>query len=67
MEENIKKIMRIRKGEYLLELTNEGMHTTFDKDEALDISNWSISQVGLIAKSLREVGYKKVAIERIEK
>lgn len=65
MEPKIIKVLRIRKGEYLLELTERGVVTTFNRDAALDISGWSMGQLALIVKSLGKAGYKKVAVERI--
>lgn len=62
----MKKVLRIRKGEYLLSLQRTGLLTTFDRDKGLDISDWTIAQLGHIVTCLKEVGYNKVVVERIE-
>lgn len=67
METPEKKVLRIRKGEYLMAMEINGVVTTFNKDKAMDISNWSLEQLGLILKSLKRVGYKKATIEVIKK
>ena len=66
-----KKIIQIKKGEYLLELmTNKGVisgiKSTYNKDVALDISNMSIQQVGFLVENFRKVGYTKAKILTIE-
>lgn len=67
METPEKKILRIRKGEYLLAMEVNGIATTYNKDSAMDISNWSLEQLGMILSNLKRVGYKKATIEVIEK
>lgn len=61
-----KKILRIKKGEYLLALTGEGIMTTLDTKKAMDISEWSLEQLGYIISNLKRVGYKKAEIETVK-
>ena len=68
MEETVKvkKILKIRKGEWLLEIRNNAVATTYLVDSAMDISNWSIEQLGNIIDNLKKVGYTKASIETIK-
>jgi hypothetical protein len=66
-----KKILEIKKGEYLLELmTNKGVinsvKTTYNIDIALDISSMSLEQVGFLVENFKKVGYTKTKILTIE-
>ena len=61
-----KKILRIRRGEYLLAISPEGVATTYDKDKAMDITNWSLEQLAYIISNLKRVGYKKTVVETVE-
>ena len=66
-----KKILQIKKGEYLLEVmvnngTINGVKTTHNQDVALNISNMSLEQVGFLVENFRKVGYKKAKILTIE-
>jgi hypothetical protein len=68
---NQKKILQIKKGEYLLEImTNNGVinsvKTTYNKDIALDISSMSLEQVGFLVENFKTVGYTKCKIVTIE-
>lgn len=63
---NQKKILRIRQGEYLLAVEPKGVVTTHDKDRAMDISMWSLDQLGHMVKNLSRVGYKKAQVETVE-
>lgn len=58
----MKKILQIKKGEYLLEVMNGSIKTTYNKDIALDISNWSLEQLGYIVSNLKKVGYTKAKV-----
>lgn len=68
MEETVKvkKILKIRKGEYLLEIRNSAIATTYLEDSAMDISDWSMKQLGYIIENLKKVGYTKASVEIIE-
>jgi hypothetical protein len=66
-----KKIIQIKKGEYLLEvMTNNGVinsvKSTYNQDSALDISNMSLEQVGYLVDNFKRVGYTKVKILTIK-
>jgi len=61
-----KKILQIRKGEYLLELRSDGIATTYNKEIALDISNWDLENLGLVVRGLKSVGYKKSQVLTVE-
>lgn len=67
MEKDLKKILKIRKGEYLLEIRNNAVATTYLADSALDISNWSLEQLGYIIGNLKKVGYTKASVVTVEK
>lgn len=61
-EKNIKKILQIKKGEYLLEIRNNAIATTYSQIDALDITNWSLEQLGFIVGNLKKVGYNKAKV-----
>lgn len=72
-----KKILIIKKNknskEYLMNVIHNGrmgVETTVNKDDALDISDWDISQLAIICKGLQQAGYKteieKIQIEEVE-
>jgi hypothetical protein len=61
-----KKILRIRRGEYLLAVTGEGIMTTFDTKKAMDITNWTLEQLGYIVSNLNRAGYKKAEVETVK-
>jgi hypothetical protein len=67
METPEKKILRIRKGEYLMAIASNGVVTTHNKDKAMDISPWSLEQLGHILGSLKRLGYSKATVEVLEK
>lgn len=60
-----KKILRIRKGEYLQAMYPNGVKTTKDKEKAMDITNWTLEQLGYVAQSLKRAGYTKPTVETI--
>ncbi|AYP68209.1 hypothetical protein PQE75_gp077 [Bacillus phage vB_BcoS-136] len=61
-----KKILEIRKGEYLLEIRNNAVVTTYNQDIAMDISDWKWEQVEYIVSNLVKVGYSKCKVITIE-
>lgn len=64
--EVVKKILQIKKGEYLLEIRNNAVATTYNKDVAMDITDWSLEQLGFIIGNLKKVGYTKCCILEIK-
>lgn len=62
----MKKILQIKKGEYLLEVVNGGISTTYKKEDAFDISNWSMEQLANITVGLQGAGYTKYKILTIQ-
>lgn len=61
----VKKVLKIKNGEYLLEIRNNAVATTYNLDHALDISNWSLEQLGYIVGNLKKVGYSKASIVHV--
>lgn len=61
-----KKVLRIKKGEYLLAVTGEGVKTTFDVKKAMDITSWSLEELGYIVSNLKRVGYRKTEVETVK-
>ena len=57
-----KKVLKIKKGEYLLEIRNNAVATTYNLDQAMDISSWKLEQLGFIVGNLKKVGYKHCAV-----
>lgn len=57
-----KKILQIKKGEYLLDIKDNSIVTTYNKDVALDISDWGLEQLSYIVSNLQKVGYTKAKI-----
>lgn len=68
MEEmkTVKKILQIKNGEYLLEIRNNAVATTYNRDVAMDITSWSLEQLGYIIGNLKKVGYTKCKIVEIK-
>lgn len=62
----MKKVLQIKKGEYLLEIRNNSVATTYKTEHALDISKWSLKQLGFIVENLRKVGYEGCNIVEID-
>jgi len=62
----VKKILQIKKGEYLLEIRNNSVATTYNKDVAMDISGWRLEQLGFIIGNLKKVGYTKCEVIEIK-
>lgn len=60
-----KKVLQIKKGEYLLEIRNNAVATTYNLDYALDISDWKLEQLGFIVGNLKKVGYKNCTVVTI--
>lgn len=65
-EKKTKKVLRIRKGEYMLEMQPHGMLTTHNNQKALDITNWTMPMVGRAISALKGAGYKFVGVETVE-
>lgn len=63
----VKKILKIKNGEYLLEVRGNAVATTYNKDYAMDISNWSLEQLGYIVGNLKKVGYTSAEVMTISK
>lgn len=61
-----KKILRIRKDEYMLAMEPSGVVTTFDKSKAMDISGWTTTELGYVISNLKRVGLKSAKIETVE-
>lgn len=61
----MKKILQIKKGEYLLEVRGGAVATTYNKDVALDISHWKWEQVEFIVSNLVKVGYEKCKVVEV--
>lgn len=59
---NDKKILQIKKGEFLLDVTKDGILTTYKRDSAMDISVWSIDQLAHVTSNLHKVGYKSAKV-----
>jgi hypothetical protein len=63
---NQKRILRIAKGEYLLDVSKEGVVTTHNKDSAMDISGWSFDTFTYFVTNLQKVGYIKAKAEWVD-
>ncbi len=61
-----RKILKIKNGEYLLEVKNNAAMTTYNKDVALDISDWDFNQIAFVISNLHKVGYVEAKVEEIE-
>ncbi|UNY48835.1 hypothetical protein P9294_gp120 [Bacillus phage FADO] len=57
-----KKIIRIKNGEFILDITKDGVLTTYKRDSAMDISGWAFDKLAFIISNLKKVGYKDVKI-----
>lgn len=62
MSEPVKKVLKIKKGEYLLEIRNNAVATTYSLEHAMDIREWSLDQLGYIISNLKNVGYTKASV-----
>jgi hypothetical protein len=63
-----KKVLEIKKGEYLLEILNNGhsVNTTYNIDHAMDVSSMELEHVGFLVENFKRVGYTKVKIVTVE-
>jgi hypothetical protein len=61
-----RKILRIAQGEYLLDANKDGVVTTYNKESAMDISDWKFDQLAYFISNLHKVGYIKAKVEEIE-
>jgi hypothetical protein len=61
-----RKVLQIKKGEYILKIIDRGIETTYNIEDALDIRHWSIEQLGNMVGNLHKVGYTKAKIVTIE-
>lgn len=52
-----KTIIQIKKGEFLLDIMDNGVKTTYKRKSALDVSNMPLEQVKYIIENLKKVGY----------
>ncbi|UNH58349.1 hypothetical protein [Bacillus phage vB_BsuS_PJN02] len=43
-----KKIIRIKNGEFILDITKDGVLTTYKRDSAMDISGWAFDKLAFI-------------------
>lgn len=62
-----KKVLQIKKNEYLLEIRNNAVATTYNIEHAEDLSNWRIEQLSFIISNLKKVGYNKCKILNLDK
>jgi hypothetical protein len=62
----MKKILRIKTGEFLLEVREGNVVTTYGIKNALDISDWSFKQLEYIISNLHKVGYTKAEVIEYE-
>lgn len=60
-----RKVLQIKKGEYLLEVRNNSIATTYNLDSALDVGAWKLEKLGFIVGNLKKVGYTKCAVVTI--
>lgn len=58
----MKKIIQVKNGEYLLEVRNNAVATTYNRDIAMDVSDWEWSQLEFIVSNLVNVGYGKTKV-----
>lgn len=66
-KESKKKVLQIRKGEYLLDILLEGgIRTTYNESDAMDISGWDFNQFAYIVNNLKKVGCKHVVAKWIK-
>lgn len=66
MEQKNKKIIQIKKGEFLLDVSRDGVFTTYKRNSAMDISNWTLERLGYILGNLHKVGYDKATVITVE-
>lgn len=59
----MKKILQIKKGEFLHSILHSGaIDTTYHIKFAMDIKNWDLEQLGYIVGNLKKVGYSDASI-----
>lgn len=63
---NKRKILKIAKGEYLLDIKHGGLLTTYNIKVAMDITNWNFNQFTYIVSNLRKLGYPNVEAQWID-
>ena len=62
MSTSVKKVLQVKKGQYLLTVKDRAFLTTYHMDEALNISFWDLEMLGFVASTLRGLGYKNVKV-----
>ena len=62
MSTSVKKVLQIRKGQYLLGADDGAFLTTYNLDEAINISNWDLESLGWVISRLRKAGCKNIRI-----
>lgn len=65
-EKKVKKIIQVKNGEYLLDVNENSVVTTYKRNSAMDVTDWSLETLGYILSSLKSVGYDGVKIMEIE-
>lgn len=63
---NMKKIIQIKNGEYLLDVKERSVVTTYKRNSAMDVTNWSLDTMLGILSGLKSVGYDEVKVIEIE-
>lgn len=58
----IKKVLRIKTGEFLLKAHDNRIETTYKIQSAMDVSHWSFEQVAHVISNLHKVGYTSAEI-----
>lgn len=66
-KKEVKKIVQVKNGEYLLDVAEKSVVTTYKRKSAIDVSEWSFDTLSYILSGLKSVGYDDVKILEIEK
>lgn len=62
----MKKVLRIKAGEFLSEAFDNRINTTANINSAMDISGWSFEKLEYIMSNLRKVGFTKVEVVEVK-
>ena len=62
----MKKVLRIKTGEFLEKAFDNRINTTANINNALDISGWSFEQLEHIMSNLKKVGFTKMEVVEVD-
>lgn len=63
----MKKVLRVKYGEYLAIINSQMLQTTFNIDEAIDLNDLSWAEISRAFSELHNHGFKKAKVIEVTK